>query len=94
MSSHDKYDDNDDDIYCDDDDDYYDVDVDGDDNDDDEYDEYDDNAYAASVVAAADNDNEMVLLYCYVQTSKTKIPNHENNLEYCSLKFHLIGHMK
>ena len=50
-----------------------------------------DRRYAASV-AAADNDDEIVLLYCYVQTSKTKIPNHENNLEYFSLRFHSIGH--
>ena len=52
-------------------------------------------AYAASVAAAADDDDddEIVLLYCYVQTSKTKIPNHENNLEYFSLRFHLIGHI-
>ena len=49
-------------------------------------------AYAASVAAADDDDDEIVLLYCYVQTSKTKIPNHENNLEYFSLRFHLIGH--
>ena len=54
-------------------------------------------AYAASVAAAAaadDDDDEIVFLYCYVQTSKTKIPNHENNLEYFSLRFHLIGHTK
>ena len=44
-------------------------------------------AYAA----ADDDDDEIVLLYCYVQTSKTKIPNHENNLEYFSLRFHSIG---
>ena len=49
-------------------------------------------AYAASVAAAADDDDEIVLLYCYVQTSKTKIPNHANNLEYFSLRFHSIGH--
>ena len=78
MSSHDKYDDYDD---------YYDVDDDGDDNDDDDDDDVDDDASAAS--AAAD---EIVRLHCYVQTSKTKIPNHENNLEYCSLRVHLIGH--
>ena len=48
-------------------------------------------AYAASVAAAAADDDEIVLLYCYVQTSKTKIPNHENNLEYFSLRFHSIG---
>lgn len=81
MSSHDKYD-NDDDIDYDD----------SDDNDDDEDDDVDDDAYAAAAAAAADDDDEIVLLYCYVQTSKTKIPNHENNLEYFSLRFHLIGH--
>lgn len=80
MSSHDKYD-NDDIDYDD-----------SDDNDDDEDDDVDDDAYAAAAAAAADDDDEIVLLYCYVQTSKTKIPNHENNLEYFSLRFHLIGH--
>ena len=83
MSSHDKYDDYDD--YDD-----GDVDDDGDDNDDDDDDEdddVDDDAYAAS--AAAD---EIAHLHCYVQTSKTKIPNHENNPEYCSLRVHSIGH--
>ena len=39
-----------------------------------------------------DDDDEVLLLRCYVQISKTKI--HENNLEYCSLRFHLIGDMK
>ena len=82
MSSHDKYD-NDDDIDYDD----------SDDNDDDEDDDVDDDAYAAAAAADDDDDDdEIVLLYCYVQTSKTKIPNHENNLEYFSLRFHLIGH--
>ena len=81
MSSHDKYD-NDDDIDYDD----------SDDNDDDEDDDVDDDAYAAAAADDDDDDDEIVLLYCYVQTSKTKIPNHENNLEYFSLRFHLIGH--
>lgn len=53
-----------------------DVDDDSDDDDDDE-----DN----------DVDDEILLLHCFVQTSKTRIPYHGNNLEYCSLRFHLIG---
>lgn len=82
MSSHDKYDDNDDDIDYDD----------SDDNDDDEDEDVDDDGYTAAAAAADDDDVEFLLLHCYVQTLKTKIPNHESNLEYCSLRFHLIGH--
>ena len=84
MSSHDKYDDNDDDIDYDD----------SDDNDDDEDEDVDDDGYTAAAAAADDDDDdvEFLLLHCYVQTLKTKIPNHESNLEYCSLRFHLIGH--
>ena len=67
------------DKYDDDDDIDYDNDCDVDDDSDDDDDEDD------------DVDDEILLLHCYVQTSKTRIPYHGNNLDYCSLRFHLIG---